>query len=406
MRLVALGERHGLRSRPRAQRALDPRLLAEHQPEAPVDDVVVVDDQDPQRTRRLPGRTGGLSRHREPPAAPASCPGRCDRTRRRRRAEAPRARPAAAPSPTAPATSLTPSLATTSTKAASSRPTRTFTWRGLACFWALRIASTSTDWASASSSCGTSAGSPATSSIPSAGCSPARRDSSAASVVPVGRECAAQRPLDRLAQLGQRGLELLGAALPRGVVQRAVAGERERHAEEALDRAVVDVTRHVDALLELAGALRLARRDARHGRQRGGLAERPQQVALVVPDRRRVGRAVADDDPDPATRRDHRRDDELAVLARGARTRAGRRRSRASRRRRPPAARGGRRRAPRRSRRARRTRRCRCPRRRRRAPGGARRRSGRSPRGRSRSACRSPRTGRRRSRGRCRAPRR
>ena len=43
--LVALGQRVGLRARARAEAALDPRLVAEHQPEAPMHDVVIVDDQ-------------------------------------------------------------------------------------------------------------------------------------------------------------------------------------------------------------------------------------------------------------------------------------------------------------------------------------------------------------------------
>ena len=45
---VAAGELERLVGRAGREEALDPRLLAEHQPEAPVDDVVVVDDEDAQ----------------------------------------------------------------------------------------------------------------------------------------------------------------------------------------------------------------------------------------------------------------------------------------------------------------------------------------------------------------------
>ena len=54
VRLVALRERQRLLAVARAQAALDPRLLAEHQPEAPVHDLVVVDDEHAQRARSEP----------------------------------------------------------------------------------------------------------------------------------------------------------------------------------------------------------------------------------------------------------------------------------------------------------------------------------------------------------------
>ena len=58
--LVARGELVGLGAGAGAQRALDPRLVAEHRAKAPVDDVVVVDDQDAQ----LGLGVGGVERPR------------------------------------------------------------------------------------------------------------------------------------------------------------------------------------------------------------------------------------------------------------------------------------------------------------------------------------------------------
>ena len=62
VRVVAARERDRLLAVARAQAALDPRLLAEHQPEAPVDDLVVVDDEHAQalvaRRRRRPAGWG------------------------------------------------------------------------------------------------------------------------------------------------------------------------------------------------------------------------------------------------------------------------------------------------------------------------------------------------------------
>ena len=60
VRVVAAGERDRLLAVARAQAALDPRLLAEHQPEAPVDDLVVVDDEHAQALVRAAagGRAG------------------------------------------------------------------------------------------------------------------------------------------------------------------------------------------------------------------------------------------------------------------------------------------------------------------------------------------------------------
>ena len=71
VRLVAREQRHRLVAVARAEAALDPRLLAEHQPQAPVHDLVVVDDEHAQlalaRARRDPAgfTSGTLMRHRQ-----------------------------------------------------------------------------------------------------------------------------------------------------------------------------------------------------------------------------------------------------------------------------------------------------------------------------------------------------
>ena len=57
VRLVALRQRERLVAVARAEAALHPRLLAEHEPQAPVDDLVVVDDEHAQARRS--SRAGG-----------------------------------------------------------------------------------------------------------------------------------------------------------------------------------------------------------------------------------------------------------------------------------------------------------------------------------------------------------
>ena len=87
----------------RAHAPLDPRLLAEHQPEPPVHDLMVVDDQHAQaplaaaacaQAARVDVRRGQAA----PPVALATSPARALRTRRSRPPATPPARPAAAPS--------------------------------------------------------------------------------------------------------------------------------------------------------------------------------------------------------------------------------------------------------------------------------------------------------------------
>ena len=102
VRLVAAGQRQRLLAVARAQAALDPGLLAEHQPEAPVHDLVVVDDQHAQPAVAGAGRDpAGVDvrhAHAAPPVAPARFPARARRTRRGRRPAAPRSPRAGAPS--------------------------------------------------------------------------------------------------------------------------------------------------------------------------------------------------------------------------------------------------------------------------------------------------------------------
>ena len=92
----------------------------------------------------------------------------------------------------------------------------------------------------------------------------------------------------------------LAHALARLGGQVAVAVERHRDAEQALDHALVDLAREVDPLLELARGLGLGGDDPRHRGQRRRLAERPQQVALGVVERRLGQQPVGEDHADRA----------------------------------------------------------------------------------------------------------
>ncbi len=127
VRRVAPGVLDGLVARARRQEALHPRLLAQHQPEAPVDDVVVVDDEDPQLAVVV------SSRHRQPHAPAVRRP--AGRSRRARRPPAPRRRPGAGPCRPAArrGSSDTPSLTTSSTNAPSRSRRRTSMPVGVAC---------------------------------------------------------------------------------------------------------------------------------------------------------------------------------------------------------------------------------------------------------------------------------
>ena len=121
---------------------------------------------------------------------------------------------------------------------------------------------------------------------------------------------AAERALERAAQVEQRGLQLGADALAGGRAELGLAGEHELDAEQALDHRLVHLAREVHPLLQLAGLRLLVGGQAGEGGQRGGLAERPQQVALGVAQRRAVRAAVGQDHAQPAAGGGHRRADQ------------------------------------------------------------------------------------------------
>jgi hypothetical protein len=127
------------------------------------------------------------------------------------------------------------------------------------------------------------------------------------------RRRAPERALQRRAQLAERGAHLDRAARPCLGAQRLLGRQRQRDAEQALHDAVVDVAREVDALLELARALAVVRRDPRRRRERERLAEHPQQLPARLVDRRRAGGRLGEDDADPAARGDDRHVHERVV---------------------------------------------------------------------------------------------
>ena len=95
--------------------------------------------------------------------------------------------------------------------------------------------------------------------------------------------------------------------------QRRVARDDQQHAEQPLDHALVHLAREVDPLLQLARASLLEGRVARGLGQRGGLAERPEQVALLV-GQRAPRAAVGEDHAAPAPARRERAADERRVV--------------------------------------------------------------------------------------------
>ena len=95
------------------------------------------------------------------------------------------------------------------------------------------------------------------------------------------------------------------------------AAEHELDAEQALDDRLVDLAREVHALLQLAGLGLLVGGLAGEGGERGGLAERPQQVTLGVPQRRAVRPAVGEDHAQPAAGGGHRRAHERRLADQG-----------------------------------------------------------------------------------------
>ena len=148
------------------------------------------------------------------------------------------------------------------------------------------------------------------------------RSSSAASVVAgLGRE-RRERPLERAAQVGERLLHLDPAALALRLVERLLGAQRERHAEQPLEHALVDLARQLEPLGQAPRPLLLARHVARRRDQRGRLPERPQQVPLAVGELEPPAAAVGADHPVRAPRRAQRRaherrdPEQLGVLGR------------------------------------------------------------------------------------------
>ena len=90
----------------------------------------------------------------------------------------------------------------------------------------------------------------------------------------------------------------------------ALAVERHRYPEQALDHALMDVASQVDALLELARPLALGRHRARDRGQRRGLAQRPEKVPLGIVERRLGQQPVGEDNPEVTSGCRHRRADQ------------------------------------------------------------------------------------------------
>src|SRR5829696_3128802 len=201
VRLVALGHGQRLVGVARAQAALDPRMLAEHQPQPPVHHLVVVDDEHPQAAlARSPDRrqargvdvrgahTGTAMRTRQVPGSRSpnsTIPPACSAS----------SAASFSPIPVVLGRPPTPSLQTSRNSVSSWRSSDTSTLVGRACLWALRTASARTDWASGSIPLGTLTRSdPRLSARWRSGCSRARRSTSSSSVVWVS---GAERPSGR-----------------------------------------------------------------------------------------------------------------------------------------------------------------------------------------------------------------
>src|SRR5215207_2926649 len=153
--LVAPGQLERLLHARRGQAAPDPRLLGEQEAKAPVHDVVVVHHEHPQVALGAhsagSSSIGTTSRTRQSERSRPSGP---NSTRAPRPSASTAARRRPMPVPREPR--LAPSLRTSSRKVPSVCPTCTRTLVGSACLYAFRSASASTDWASGSTSSGTS----------------------------------------------------------------------------------------------------------------------------------------------------------------------------------------------------------------------------------------------------------
>ncbi len=121
------------------------------------------------------------------------------------------------------------------------------------------------------------------------------------------RRLARERALQRPSEVEQRRLQLGRDPLAGGGAQLNLAGEHELDPEQALDDGLVHLAGQVHPLLQLAGLGLLVGGQPGERRQRGGLAQRPEQVALGVAQRRPVGAAVGQDHAEPAVGGRHRR---------------------------------------------------------------------------------------------------
>ena len=104
-----------------------------------------------------------------------------------------------------------------------------------------------------------------------------------------------ERTRERVAQILQRGLHLVGAAAPCLLAQAVLRPEREGDAEQPLHHALVDLARQVDARLEQSRLPLGVGGDPDAGRQRGGLAEGPHRLPLVVGELELLAPAVGED---------------------------------------------------------------------------------------------------------------
>ena len=340
----------------RAQAALDPRLLAEHQPQAPVHDLVVVDDEHAQlalarcRAAIRAGLTSGaVKRHRQSHApgaglALAELDDPAD-LQRLERGE-PQAHAGRCARPPAHAVVARPRAP------ACRRPDveRDLDARRPACLCALRTASASTDCASGSSSRGTSTrsepGASARSQVAGARGAAARPPRAASCCV--SRRDAAERALQRAPQVDAARPAARRRSRSRASGDSSAWLENdELDAEQALDHALVDLAREVDALLQLARAApagwsRGARASASaavlpsvHSRWRSLVAQRRAAGPAVGRGSRRASGPPADSGVQTSVRLAQ----QVAELLRAPR---GDRRSRRSRSRGPPRAPGAR----------------------------------------------------------------
>ena len=221
-------------------------------------------------------------------AGPARCPARARRTRRRPRSAAPRARPAAAPCRRGAGAPLTPSLATSSTNVPSSRPIRTLTRVGLGVLVRVahrlgehRLGQRLERWRDVA--------------LVARVERHAEVRVHAREPLDLGHERrlgrarrAAERALERGAQIAQRRLRLGRAALraPRRADRpRRRAPSRRRTAAGSRPRGSRARGR---SAARAGGLLGLLGDDPRHRGERRRLAERPQQIPLGVVERRLV----------------------------------------------------------------------------------------------------------------------